>query len=88
RAAELTLKAGYTHFQFEQANVSQGNEVIGATSIGNASVYGSNIFANSSRTKERRHIENVAVTVIMFHANEPGVQNAFDAAKVLQQQQG
>ena len=87
RAAELTLKNGYSHYRLDQAQVSQGSQFAGTSSFGNASAtgYGNNIYVtgNSTSTAIYRPTSSVGVTVYMFHENEPGAQGAFDAAEVL-----
>lgn len=100
RAAELTLQNGYSHFRLEQADLSQGSQVAGVYSqsqgmasgqyngmatgnfyTGNASaIYSGGGFARPIY----RPTASVGVTVIMFHADEPGAKGAFDAAEVLQ----
>jgi hypothetical protein len=93
RAAELTVQNGYTNFRFEQANLQQGSQMAGVYSSGSATAYGTtngtttNVTVNGSSfsTPIYRPTSSVGVTVIMFHAEEPGAQGAFDAAQVLQQ---
>ena len=99
RAAELTLQNGYSHFRFEQAELSQGSQLAGVysqtqgTASGQANgmttgnVYTGNASATYSgtglATPIYRRTTSVGVTVIMFHENEPGAKGAFDAAEVL-----
>ncbi len=87
RAAQLTLQNGYTHFRFDQAQVSQGSQLTGVYSSGqaNATRFGNNVsaFGTSSSTPIYAPTANVGATVYMFHANEPGAQGAFDAADML-----
>lgn len=89
RAAELTLQNGYTHFRFEQATMGQGSELSGVYSSGSASAFGNassaSVYGSGFSTPIYRHTENVGVTVVMFHANEPGAKGAFVASQVLQQ---
>lgn len=92
-AAKATLERGYTHFRLSQASLQQGSVVAGAVSNANTNfsgTYGNGFYngqANGlgSTTIVRAPTANAGVTVIMFHANEPGAQGAFDAAQVLQQ---
>ena len=87
RAAQLTLQNGYSHFRFDQAQVSQGSQLAGVYSSGqaNATGYGNNVMVTGSSTSSPIYAPtaNVGVTVYMFHENEPGAQGAFDAAEVL-----
>lgn len=91
RAAELTLQSGYSHFRFEQAQVSQGSQLSGvySSASGNAygTAYGNNAYVNANAsgvsTPIYRPTADVGVTVIMFHADEPGAKGAFDATEVL-----
>jgi anti-sigma factor RsiW len=41
------------------------------------------IDTNGISTPIYRRTSDVVVTVVMFHANEPGAKNAFDAAAIL-----
>lgn len=91
RAAELTIQNGYSHFRFDQAQVSQGAQFVGVYSAASGSAYG-NTFGNSTivnsnatgfSTPIYRPTADVGVTVYMFHADEPGAKGAFDAAEVL-----
>lgn len=91
RAAELTLKNGYSHFRLDQAQVSQGSVITGvySTSTGYATGtrYGGVSYLKGtsygSSFVGRAPTANVGVTVIMFHANEPGAEGTFSAAEVL-----
>jgi hypothetical protein len=89
RAAELTLQNGYSHFRFEQASTQQGSQYAGSYTSGSATAYGSGGFAtvngSAISTPIYRPTSSVGVTVVMFHANEPGAQGAFDAKAVLKQ---
>src|ERR1035437_1943429 len=92
-AANAALQRGYTHFKFAEAGMNQGSVVTGVVGGSNSNfsgnyVYGSmngssNTFGSASVV--RAPTASAAVTVIMFHANEPGAQGAFDAAQVLTQ---
>ncbi|HEY1941541.1 MAG TPA: hypothetical protein VGH40_05395 [Roseiarcus sp.] len=94
RAAELTLQNGYTHFRLEQADISHGSQLAGvySTSTGNAygTAYGNSIAVSDSSfgmsTPIYRPTADVGVTVVMFHAGEPGAVGAFDAKHILGQQ--
>lgn len=94
RAAELTLQNGFTHFRLEQADISHGSQLAGvySTSTGNAygTVYGNSVSVTDSSfgttTPIYRPTSDVGVTVVMFHAGEPGAVGAFDAKQVLGQQ--
>jgi hypothetical protein len=76
-AAKATLDRGYTHFRLEGVGMGQGSQVAGVVVSGNGS------FATA--TPVNAPTANVGATVVMFHANEPGAQGAFEAQQVLQQ---
>jgi hypothetical protein len=92
-AANATLQRGYSHFRFADAGMSQGSQVAGVIGGSNTNFNGnygygfmsgySNSFGSASVV--RAPTAGAAATVIMFHADEPGAQGAFDAAQVLQQ---
>jgi hypothetical protein len=91
RAAELTLQSGYTHFRLENAQMPQGSLLAGVYSSGTGTAYASGFgnsayatgYSNGLSTPIYRRTADVAVTVVMFHANEPGAKNAFDATAIL-----
>jgi hypothetical protein len=70
---------GYTHFRLENAQMSQGSQLaaVYSTEGGNtlASGYGGAAFATSYSsglsTPIYKRTADVAVTVVMFHADEP-----------------
>jgi hypothetical protein len=92
-AAKATLDRGYTHFKFQDASMGQGSVVAGAIGSGNTNVNGTygggfmtaNATSFGSSTVVRAPTASAAVTVVMFHANEPGAQGAFQAEQVLKQ---
>jgi hypothetical protein len=96
RAAELTLQNGYTHFRLENAQMSQGSQLaaVYSTESGNtlATGYGGATFATGSAsglsTPIYKRTADVAVTVVMFHADEPEAKDAFDAGAVLKRYGG
>lgn len=78
-AARATLDHGYTHFKFQDDDLQQGSLV--TSKIGSsASTTGS-----SGTTLVHGPTATSAATVVMFRANEPGAQGAFDAEQVLRQ---
>ena len=93
RAATATLERGYTHFKISDAAMNQGSQVAGV--VGNSTTnfngsygYGSmsgnsNSFGTASVV--RAPTATAAATIVMFHANEPGAQGAFEAEQVLRQ---
>ncbi|WFU88754.1 hypothetical protein QA644_06745 [Rhizobium sp. CC1099] len=91
KAAEATLKRGYTHFRLEQAQTAQGSRFVGmntnTSGFGQASVYGNTAYGSYSgssfSTPMYAPTAQIGVTVVMFHANEAGAKGAFDAADVL-----
>jgi hypothetical protein len=91
RAAELTLQNGYSYFRLEQASVSQGTQLAGVYNYGTGSAYATG-FGNSAvatgyssgvSTPIYGRTADIGVTVVMFHADEAGAKDAFDAAEVL-----
>jgi hypothetical protein len=76
--------------------MSQGSQLaaVYSTESGNtlASGYGGAAFASGYSsglsTPVYKRTADVAVTVVMFHADEPGAKGAFDAAAVLKRYGG
>ena len=93
KAAEATLARGYTHYRLEQAQMGSGEQYAGTVNTGNGmlngTTYGSSYAASYSGSSFSspvyRPTANVGVTVVMFHADEPGAKGAFDAAEVMRQ---
>jgi len=91
KAAEATLARGYTHFRLEQADTQTGSQLVGmsanTTGFGNGTVYGNGFSGTYNSTTTympmRAPTASIGVTVVMFHANEAGAKNAFNAAQVL-----
>lgn len=91
KAAEATVKRGYTHFRLEQVATAQGSRFVGMNTNtygnANASVYGNTGYgsytANSYSTPVYAPTAQIGVTVVMFHGNEAGAKGAFDAAEVI-----
>ncbi|WP_455918671.1 hypothetical protein [Ensifer canadensis] len=91
KAAEATLKRGYSHFRIDQAQTASGSQFVGMNTYGsgtaNASVYGNTAYgtynSSSFSTPMYAPTRQIGVTVIMFRANEAGARGAFDAADVL-----
>jgi len=94
-AAKATLEAGYSHFRLADPSSGQGSEVVGVTGGtsgyasgyepgllrgGNYNGYNSNF---GSASVIRAPTEHSAATVYMFHANEAGAKNAFNARDIL-----
>jgi hypothetical protein len=68
------------------SNTSLSGTYGGGAMTANATTYGTanaNTFGSTSVI--RAPTASAAATVIMFHANEPGAQGAFDAQQVIQQ---
>lgn len=82
RAAEATIRRGYTHFRLEEAATSQGRQLAGVQSHGN--VWGRGGFYSGTTFSRPVYAPtaSVGVTVVMFHAHEPGASGAWDAAEV------
>ncbi|TCN32485.1 hypothetical protein [Sinorhizobium americanum] len=91
KAAEATLRRGYSHFRLEQAQTASGSRFVGMNTYGSgtaqASVYGNTAYGSYSgssfSTPMYAPTAQIGVTVVMFHANEAGARGAFDAADVL-----
>lgn len=91
RAAEATLKRGYTHFRLQDASTAQGSRLVGvsgqSSGSGSASTFGnrtSGTFTGTSyQTPLYAPTANVGVTVVMFRAGEPGSEGAWEAADVV-----
>jgi hypothetical protein len=96
RAAEITLQNRYSHFRLEEAQLSHGSQFAGMSSYGTgtaiATGYGYGAFGTGTytgfSTPIYRPTTDVGVTVVMFHANDPGAKDAFDAAAVLKKYGG
>jgi hypothetical protein len=94
-AAKATLDRGYSHFKFAEAGVAQGSVVTGTMSTANTNfngTYGSGVASGNASgfgttNVVRAPTASAAATVVMFHANEPGAQGAFDALEVQKQYQ-
>ncbi len=86
RAAEATIRRGYSHFRLEQASTSQGSAVTGVYSNTNGWANNGAFGASTTYTPMRTPTAAVGVTVIMFRATEPGARGAFDAADVLKKE--
>ena len=92
-AAKATLDRGYTHFKMADAGLSQGSQVAGVVGTSNTNFNGSYGYGSMSGTSNsfgstgviRAPTASAAATIIMFHANEPGAQGAFEAEQVLKQ---
>lgn len=87
RAAQATLRNGYEYFRLEQPEMGQGSQLVGASSFGNATVYGNAFgatgYGSSFTTPVYAPTSEIGVTVVMFRANEPGAKGAFNAADIL-----
>lgn len=91
KAAEATVKRGYTHFRLEQVQTASGSRFVGMNTnswgTANASVYGNTAYGNYSGSSFSSPVyaptAQVGVTVIMFNANEAGAKGAFDAAEII-----
>jgi hypothetical protein len=92
-AASATLQRGYTHFKFADASLQQGSVVTGTVGSSDTTMSGTygHGFMNANATTfgstgvVRAPTATAAATVVMFHANQPEAQGAFDAAQILKQ---
>ncbi len=76
-AANATLARGYTHFKFADASMGQG-----AVTTGAVATYGNGV---STFSTVGAPVAGNAVTVVMFHAEDPQAKDAFDAQQILAQ---
>ncbi|HFF3720366.1 TPA: hypothetical protein ACGCM7_005451 [Klebsiella pneumoniae] len=91
RAAEATIKRGYTHFRLEQAQTASGSRFVGMNTnswgSANATVYGNSAYGNYSGSSYSSPVytptTQIGVTVVMFNANEQGAVGAFNAAQII-----
>ena len=91
QAAQSGLKNGFDYFRLTETQMAQGEQVSGVYSnstisgVGNS--YGGftsfNGYGSGFTTPIMRPTADVGVTVVMFHAGEPGAKGAFDARAVL-----
>jgi hypothetical protein len=83
----VTIKNGYEFFRLEQAQIGQGSQLVGASTFGNASIYGnaygSTAYGSGFTTPMYAPTSEIGVTVVMFYPNEAGAKGAFSAAEVL-----
>lgn len=94
KAAEATIKRGYTHFRLEQATTSQGRQLAGVNTSNsgsfNGTAYGRNVYGTYNSTGFATPIyaptASAGATVIMYRANEAGAKGAWNAAEVLKKQ--
>lgn len=92
-AAKATLERGYTHFKIADAALGQGSQVAGVVGTSNTNFsgnYGNGMVSGTSNSFGTANViraptANAAATIVMFNANEPGAQGAFDAEQVLKQ---
>lgn len=92
RAAELTLKQGYTHFRIADAAMNSGSEFAGyipgqtntTVNVMGSTAYGTTTYAPGVAL--RRPTAQASATVIMYHSNDPEAKNALDAEAILRAQ--
>jgi hypothetical protein len=90
-AAQATLDRGYSHFKLADASLQQGSKVAGVISNGSTNfngTFGHGFYSGrstgfGSASVVRAPTAAAGVTVIMFHSNDPGAKDAFDAKQVL-----
>ncbi len=91
RAAELTLAQGYDHFVIQNPQTQTGSIYVGSTpgtANSDVSVFGNTAYGTTTYTPGVPIFspqKNVAVTVVMYHANEPQAGQALDATAILKQ---
>lgn len=91
RAAELTLKQGYTHFRLVDASMATGSEFAGympGQSRTNVAVMGNTAVGTTTYSPgvalSKPTTQNGA-TVIMYRSGDPEAKGALDAEEVLRQ---
>lgn len=89
RAAELTLRSGYTHFVLADASMSSGTQFGGFTpglSSTSVSVVGNTAYGTTTYSPGVpifRPTGQAGATVVMYRASDPEARNALEAAEVL-----
>jgi hypothetical protein len=89
RAAELTIKNGYTSFIIQNPSVQTGSSYVGTTpGYANTTInaFGNTAYANTTYTPGVPMFapeKNVSLIVVMFKPGDPGAANAIDAAATL-----
>lgn len=88
-AAELTIAQGYDSFVVQNPQAQTGEVYVGNMPVvanTNVNVVGNTAFGHTTYTGGEPIMapqRNVSVTVVMFHAGEPGAAQAVDAAAYL-----
>ena len=77
RAAEATLRKGYSHFILADESVERGS-VASSSRITNPD-------GTTSPSRTRIPTSTAGATVVMFRASDPGAREAYDAKAVLKQ---
>lgn len=77
RAAEATLRKGYSHFILADDKVERGS-VASSSRITNPD-------GTTSPSRTRIPTATATATVVMFRASDPGAKEAYDAKAVLKQ---
>lgn len=94
KAAEATIKRGYTHFKIADMNSNRGQRLVGMNSNSygtfNANTMGKSTYGTysgfGSATPTYAPTASVGATVIMYRANEAGAKGAWNAAEVLKKE--
>lgn len=88
-AAELTIAQGFDSFVVQNPQTRTGSVYVGSTPVTantNVNVVGNTAFGTTTYTGGEAIMaphKDVSVTVVMFHAGEPGAAQAIDAAAYL-----
>lgn len=91
RAAELTLKQGYTHFRLVDASIATGSEFAGympGQARTNMTVMGDTAIGTTTYSPGiaiKRNTAQAGATVIMYRSGDPEAKGALDAEDVLRQ---
>lgn len=91
RAAELTLKQGYSHFRLVDASMASGSEFVGYTpgmARTNVSVVGNTAYGTTTYSPGvpiNRPTSQAGATVIMYRAGDPEAKDALDAESILRE---
>ncbi len=83
KAAQATLKNGYTKFRFAQVGTGQGSQLVGINSYGSASIYGNSVYGSGFSSPVYAPTSRVSVTVVMLNDGDPGAKDAWDAKAIL-----
>lgn len=91
KAAEATLRQGYTHFKLSDHTSAMGRELAGLVpgqANTTVNVWGNTAYGRTTYVPPQpiiRPTAKVGVTVVMFREGDTGFENSLDASQVLAQ---